>query len=110
MLMHHGISGAMSYKIVFLLLFVVDVTGRGGGACDPGAQAADHPQPGEEAGGVRAGAEPTQPLAFLLVSTAAHTHVACMSCHVHAPPSHPYPCVMRLSSHGLGCAERKREE
>jgi hypothetical protein len=56
----------------------VDVTGRGGGACDPGAQAADHPQPGEEAGGVRAGAEPTQPLAFLLVSTAAHTHAACM--------------------------------
>ena len=68
----------------------MDVTGGGGGACDPGAQAVDHPQPGEEAGGVGAGAQPTQALAFLLVSTttALHTHTQ-HACHVHAPPSHP---------------------
>ena len=70
---------------------VMDVTGGGGGACDPGAQAVDHPQPGEEAGGVRAGAQPTQVLAFLLVSTATalHTHTTCMSCARTAFSSNP---------------------
>ena len=71
----------------------MNVLGGGGGACDPGAQAVDRPQPGEEAGGVRARAQPAQALAFLLVSsgsiswyhlslslTHTQTHTRCMAC------------------------------
>ena len=44
----------------------MNVLGGGGGACDPGAQAVDRPQPGEEAGGLRAGAQPEQAISLLL--------------------------------------------
>ena len=75
----------------------MNVLGGGGGACDPGAQAVDRPQPGEEAGGVRARAQPAQALAFLLVSSGSiswyhlslsHTHKM-DAWHVHAARSHP---------------------
>ena len=109
----------------------MNVLGGGGGACDPGAQAVDRPQPGEEAGGVRARAQPTQALSFLLVSSGSiswyhlshtHTHTdthkmhGMCTQHVHIHPSQfGTPCHgwIRISWPGLACAkvkERKRIE
>lgn len=91
--------------------------GGGGGACDPGAQAVDRPQPGEEAGGFRPRAQPTQALAFLLVSklssagtsTITGTHTSTQdACHVHAPRSHPHTLVTDGSA-GLASAKGERE-
>ena len=106
----------------------MNVLGGGGGACDPGAQAVDRPQPGEEAGGVRARAQPTQALSFLLVSSGSiswyhlsltHTHTdthkmhGMCTQHVHTS-IHRHPLVTDGSgSSGLACAkvkERKRIE
>jgi hypothetical protein len=100
----------------------MNVLGGGGGACDPGAQAVDRPQPGEEAGGVRARAQPTQALAFLLVSSCSapvpspglythHTHKMHAMCtqRVHIHPSAPL-VTDGSGSAGLACAKAKERK
>lgn len=108
--MHHGISVRCHPK----LLPLMDLLGGGGGACDPGAQAVDRPQPGEEAGGVRARAQPTQALAFLLVSSSllssqCNMHVMCTHhVHIHPVPPHPFVTDGWISSPaGLASAKVK---
>lgn len=82
------------------MLCLRELLGGGGSACDPRPQAVHRPEPGEEAGGIRARAQPAQDLAFLLVRSAHLTtsdltylpirrphkvHVMCVHhVHVHA--------------------------
>lgn len=80
-----AVSHTSVYSIVFIWML-----GGGGSACDPRAHADHRPQPGEEAGGVRAGAEPTQAISFLLVSKACNAACALLLQKMHMRAQHLY--------------------
>lgn len=73
--------------------------GGGGGACDPGAQAVDRPQPGEEAGGFRPRAQPTQALAFLLVSKLSSAQLVRVPSQVHTQSTQDACHVLMCTHH-----------